>query len=122
MLYLTRAGQFTFCTLFSVILLVGCKPPTNNEIGAKVLSTDLKVGSNTLEIETNPNLKDETLQLEANMNMTGHGSPTGVAKRVSAGRYQLEGFEFNMAGDWILSVEAEEDGKVKKADVPIVVK
>ena len=122
MLYLTRAGQFTLCTLFSVVLLVGCKPPTNNEIGARVLSTDLKVGSNTLEIETNADLKDETLQLEANMNMTGHGSPTGVAKRVSKGRYQLEGFKFNMAGDWILSMEVEEDGKVKKADVPILVK
>jgi len=117
----TRVAQAAFLAVLFALCLTACKPPTPNDIGAKVTGSALKVGPNTLEIETDPALEAETLALEGNMNMTGHGSPTGVAKRVSAGKYRAQGFDFNMAGDWVLSIQADVNGKVKKADVPVLV-
>jgi len=116
-----RAGPFALLAVLFALTLSACKPPTPNDIGAKVTSSALKVGPNTLEIETDPALEAPTLALEGNMNMTGHGSPTGVAKRVSAGKYRAQNFNFNMAGDWVLSIQADVNGKLKKADVPILV-
>ena len=116
-----RGPQTAFLAVLLALGLTACKPPTPNDIGAKVMGSALKVGPNTLEIETDPALEAETLSLEGNMNMTGHGSPTGTAKRVSAGKYTAQGFNFNMAGDWILSIQADVNGKVKKADVPVLV-
>ena len=116
-----RRPQTVFLTVLFSLGMTACKPPTPNDIGAKVTSSALKVGPNTLEIETDPALEADTLSLEGNMNMTGHDSPTGVAKRVSAGKYRAQGFDFNMAGDWVLSIQAKVNGKVKKADVPVLV-
>ena len=118
---LAQKAKSVFLAVLVALSLTACKPPTPNDIGAKVTSSALKVGPNTLEIETDPALEAETLALEGNMNMTGHGSPTGVAQRVSAGKYRTQNFEFNMAGDWVLSIQANLNGKVKKADVPVLV-
>jgi len=119
--HLARGPQAAFLAVLVALSLTACKPPTPNDIGAKVTGSALKVGLNTLEIETDPALEADTLSLEGNMNMTGHGSPTGVAKRVSAGKYRAQSFDFNMAGDWVLSIQATVNGKVKRADVPVLV-
>ena len=119
-----------FVTL--LLLLLSCSAPTQETTqGVQDASQSSYDGSGTAvrtELEGEPALGPATVNIYvlkdnggvsgATVEVTGDMTHAGMvpviaeAKEVGAGLYQTDGFEFTMAGDWILTAEvAYPDGE-----------
>ncbi|NNC87454.1 MAG: hypothetical protein HKN82_03215 [Akkermansiaceae bacterium] len=61
-----------------------------------------------------------TVKVDADMPAHRHGMNTQpeVAGK-EAGRYQVDGMLFHMAGEWVIMVDVTRDGKTERASVPV---
>jgi hypothetical protein len=108
--------------LFGAVLgLMSCKPPGTSEIQVQAIGP-FKVGSHAIDFKVSSPLSTARLDLEGNMNMSGMKPAFGSARLISEGLYRSENLVFDMAGDWILTVKANEKGKVLTSQLPILVK
>ncbi len=56
-------------------------------------------------LENNEGVSGATVEVTGDMTHAGMAPVTATAKEVGAGLYETEGFEFTMAGDWLLTSE-----------------
>lgn len=59
-----------------------------------------------LEYQNKP-LENAVVTVRGDMTHAGMSPVQEIAKNAGKGRYVLEGFGFNMAGDWVLSISAK---------------
>lgn len=101
-------------------ILFGCKPASPHDFDVIITPNTLYVGAQNLDLKLNPDPKTPELKVVGNMNHAGMQPVTGIAKRQSDGRYVLSKFNFNMAGDWILSISADTE-PVQSSDISLTV-
>ncbi|MBB6097047.1 hypothetical protein HNR42_000461 [Deinobacterium chartae] len=111
--------------LSATLTLVACRPPqSSGELSLK-LDTTPQVGRQTLTVEITRGgrpLEGAQVSLEGNMNHAGMLPVTARAEELGGGRYQARNFDFNMAGDWIISATAEKDGETLSGWAPLVIR
>ncbi len=56
-------------------------------------------------LENNNGVSGATVEITGDMTHAGMAPVSATAKEVGAGLYETEGFEFTMAGDWILTAD-----------------
>ena len=56
-------------------------------------------------LKDNEGVSGATVEVTGDMTHAGMAPVTATAKEVGAGLYETEGFEFTMAGDWLLTSE-----------------
>jgi hypothetical protein len=105
----------------AALFLMSCKPSGPQDIKIQAVG-NFKVGSQNIDFVVTSPLTDETLELEGNMNMGGMKPAFGLARRIGDGLYRANNFSFDMAGDWILTVKALEQGKTITSQIAILVK
>ncbi len=107
--------------LGTALFLMSCKPSGPQEIKIHAVG-NFKVGSQNIDFVVDSPLTDTTLELEGNMSMSGMKPAFGVARRIGDGLYRADNFSFDMAGDWILTVKALEQGKTLISQIAVLVK
>lgn len=105
----------------TALFLMSCKPSGPQDIKIQTVGS-FKVGTQNIDFIVNSPLTDTTLELEGNMNMGGMKPAFGVARRIGNGLYRADNFSFDMAGDWILTVKALEQGKTLTSQIAVLVK
>jgi len=117
-------------------LLVGCRPPgegAQNASGGAAqgitvrteLASEPAVGPaevNVYVLRDNAAVSGAEVVVTGDMTHAGMEPVTAPAPEVETGLYRTEGFEFNMAGDWLLTTEVTlPDGTEVTDEVPVTV-
>ncbi len=111
-----------------VLLLGACRPPTAESdlnVTLSATPTPLQVGPADLTLrlsEGGQPLSGAKVRLEGNMTHPGMAPVRADATSLGGGGYRVRDFDLNMAGDWVLTVQASQDGKVRSADLPVTVR
>ncbi len=106
------------------LLLTACPPPDsrgNSGVGKEVegitittkLQDELSVGGSTIEIFITQNdepLSGAQVTVTGDMTHAGMSPVIATATEQEKGLYLTEGFEFTMAGDWIVTTEVKLPG------------
>lgn len=118
-----------------LVLLAACRPPEGRTQGA-ANSSGVRV---SLELPQAPAVGPATVRVyllspdnqgvaEATVTVTGTMTHAGMepvvaeATPTESGVYETEGFEFDMAGDWLLEAEVTlTDGGTARAERPVTV-
>lgn len=120
-----------FPILIFLLLLASCGAPSEGNAQDSAQASGSEGGSGTAvraELEGEPALGDAkvlvyvlkdnegvsgaTVEVTGDMTHAGMSPVVAEAKEVGAGLYETEGFEFTMAGDWILTADvAYPDGE-----------
>ncbi|NJK45296.1 MAG: FixH family protein [Pleurocapsa sp. SU_196_0] len=114
-------------TLFLLLTctLMGCAPPTYSDFTATLLNpAPLHVGRRTLEfrlVQREATLEAETVKIEGQMTHAGMGTVFDTARRVKPGVYRAEGFDLNMAGDWVLELSLERGQRTERGELRLSV-
>ena len=100
-----------------LVALAACRPPADRTSGSGTVSGDVtvelltrpaRVGPAAIEVRVR---RDDAPASGASVRVTGDMTHAGMvpivaeAPEVEAGRYRSDGFAFDMAGDWILTVD-----------------
>ena len=110
------------------LLLSSCRPPSAaSDLGVKLSAAPdpLQVGRADLTLRLSENgqpLNGAKVSVEGNMTHPGMAPVRADAASLGKGVYRVPDFDFNMAGDWVLTVEANRGGKVRSTDVPVTVR
>ena len=108
--------------LVLLVLLAACAPQNANQLTVTLAPSRYSVGRRDLLLDVQRDGKPfETrfLTLEGNMTHAGMGTVSGSAVPLGGGRYRVSNFDFNMSGDWILTVSARENGKTLTGEVKL---
>jgi len=115
-------------TLLATSLLLACRgdgrPTSDFEIDLSVSPTPPAVGPARLGLTIlDPDgveVPGLTVEVEGTMTHAGMAPVLARAPEVSAGRYVVPAFDFNMAGDWVIIVRARHpDGRVGYREFPM---
>lgn len=115
---LRRAAVLALC-----VALTACRAPgaRDFEVRLGTRPDPARVGTTRLELWL-PDVSAAAVRVEGNMTHTGMAPVVAQAVPAGRGRYVVNAFDFNMAGDWVLTVTARTgDGQNLTADVPVVV-
>ena len=118
-----------------LVLLAACRPPEGNSQGAGNVSgvrvsIELPqapaVGPATVRVYLlgldNEAVNDATVTITGTMTHAGMEPVIAEAVPTANGIYETEAFVFDMAGDWILTAEAElRDGSAAQGERPVTV-
>lgn len=118
-----------------LVLLAACRPPEGSPQGAGDggslrVSLELPgapaVGPATVRVyllsPDNQGVTDATVTVTGTMTHAGMEPVIAEAAPTEGGIYETESFAFDMAGDWILTAEAElADGSTARAERPVTV-
>jgi YtkA-like len=100
--------------LLLLIGLIACAPPTQNDLDVQLEVSTRRVGLRpvmmTIQYQNKP-LENAQVFVRGDMTHAGMVPVRGDAIERGAGRYELEQFNFNMAGDWVLTVTAKQNDK-----------
>ena len=108
-----------------LLLLLGCDAPSEGSAQAQnasqgsdgsstptAIRTELEgepaLGPAKIRVyvlENNEGVSGATVEVTGDMTHAGMAPVTATAKEVGAGLYETEGFEFTMAGDWLVTSE-----------------
>ena len=108
--------------LVLLTLLIACAPQNANQLSVTLAPGQYSVGQrDVLFIVQRDGKPFETrvLTIEGNMTHAGMGTVSGSAMPLGGGRYRVKNFDFNMSGDWILTVSATENGKTLMGEVKL---
>ena len=103
-------------------LLAACAPQSANQLSVTLAPSRYSVGQRDLLLEVQRDGKPfetQTLSVEGNMTHAGMGTVRGSAVSLGGGRYRVKNFDFNMSGDWILTVSAVEASKTLTGEVKL---
>lgn len=117
-------------TVLTLVLVAGgCRPPGERgsdgpyQVTVHLSEASQRVGPATIEVEL---LHDGAPADGARVRVTGDMTHAGMvpviddAVPLGGGRYRTRAFVFDMAGDWILTVDATfADGTRRQASVPV---
>ena len=100
-----------------LVAVVGCRPPADRtstgatatgDVSVELLTRPARVGPAAIEVRVR---RDDAPASGATVRITGDMTHAGMvpvladAPEVEAGTYRSDGFAFDMAGDWILTVD-----------------
>lgn len=89
---------------------MACAPPKENDLTVRLEIANPRVGKVPvvlwLEYQNKP-LEKAVVTVRGDMTHAGMSPVLATAQDTGKGRYILEGFGFNMAGDWVLSISAK---------------
>ena len=108
--------------LVLLMLLAACAPQNANDLTVTLEPSVFSVGRRDLLITVQRGDKPfetQNLAIEGNMTHAGMGTVSGSAVALGGGRYRVKNFDFNMSGDWILTVSATENGKTLTGEVKL---
>lgn len=108
--------------LMLLTLLAACAPQNANGLTVTLAPSRYSVGQRDVVVKVQRDgqpFETPTLSIEGNMTHAGMGTVTGSAAPLGGGRYRIKNFDFNMSGDWILTVSATENGKTLTGEVKL---
>jgi YtkA-like len=100
-----------------ILVLVACKPPDPNAMQVKLETTIPPSGIGktslvfTLEHEGKP-VTGARVSVENTMTHAGMIPVTRPAQEIGNGQYQVQQLEFQMAGDYVLTMTAKKEGRI----------
>ncbi|NJK43283.1 MAG: FixH family protein [Pleurocapsa sp. SU_196_0] len=107
------------------LLFVACVPPTQNQLGVTLEPFTQTIGRRGIVLNITRDgkpLTEASVSIEGNMTHAGMGVVRDTATELEAGRYRITAFDFNMSGDWILTVTAKTDEETLTGEVRLEVK
>ena len=108
--------------LLLLAMLISCAPQHANGLTVTLAPSRYSVGQRDVLLEVQRDGKPfetQTLSIEGNMTHAGMGTVSGSAVTLGGGRYRVKNFDFNMSGDWIMTVSATENGKILTGEVKL---
>jgi hypothetical protein len=97
-----------------MIVLVACAPQAKNDLNVQLEVPDRRVGLRPVTMTIlYQNKPLENVQVSVRGDMTHAGMAPVLAEAIErgAGQYKVERFNFNMAGDWVLTITAKQNDK-----------
>lgn len=118
-------------TMLLALVLVACDPPTEGDadprrpIAVALVESEARVGPATVEVcpqlDGAP-VEGATVRVVGDMTHAGMVPVVADAVAVGGGVYRTTGFLFDMAGDWVLSVDVTyPDGTERSASLTVSV-
>jgi hypothetical protein len=114
--------------LFLILLLAftACAPKNSSklEVTLELSPSTPRIGKTdiVLKLERDKQLLTGwTVSVEGNMTHAGMGTVDGTVTELGGGKYQVKNFDFNMSGDWVLTVTAKKDNETLTNDVKLEV-
>lgn len=108
--------------LVLLTLLISCAPQNANQLSVTLEPSRSSVGRRDLVVKVQRDGKPfetQSLSIEGNMTHAGMGTVSSSAVPLGGGRYGVKNFDFNMSGDWILTVSAVENKKTLIGEVKL---
>ncbi len=108
--------------LVLLALLAACAPGNADDLTVTLAPGQYSVGRRDVLITVKRDGKPfetQSLDIEGNMTHAGMGTVSGSAAPLGGGRYRVKNFDFNMSGDWILTVSAIDNGKTLTGEVKL---
>ncbi len=100
--------------LLLLTALVACAPQAKNDLDVQLEFNNRRVGVRpvvmTIQYQNKP-LEGAQVSVRGDMTHAGMVPVRGEAVERGAGRYELTAFNFNMAGDWVLTFTAKQNEK-----------
>ncbi len=113
--------------LFLILLaFTACAPKTASKLDVtlEMNPTTPRVGKANIVLKLmreKQNLAGWNVTVEGNMTHAGMGSVEGTMTELGAGKYQVKNFDFNMSGDWVLTITAKKDNETLTNDLKLEV-
>ncbi len=114
--------------LFLIILIfcTACAPKSSSKLDVTLELSPSKprIGKTdiVLKLERDQKiLEGWNVSVEGNMTHAGMGTVDGTVTELGAGKYQVKNFDFNMSGDWVLTVTAKKDNETLSNDIKLEV-
>jgi uncharacterized protein (DUF2141 family) len=111
--------------LLALLLFTACAPQNKNQLAVTLEQPTQTVGKRDLILNVTQDgkpLEVAQLNIEGNMTHAGMGTVTDTAQSLGNGRYAVRAFDFNMSGDWVLTVTAVKDAKTLTGELQLGVK
>jgi uncharacterized protein (DUF2141 family) len=109
----------------ALALFVACAPQSNNQLEVKLEPLTQQVGKRNLALaitRDGKGLEGASVNVEGTMTHAGMGVVRATAVECDPGVYCVNAFDFNMSGDWILTVTAKAGGETLTGEVRLGVK
>ena len=112
-----RVVTFLFPLFSFIFILTACKPPDPNAMRVKLETTipPSGIGKTSLifklEKDDQPITK-AIVSVENTMTHAGMIPVTRPAQEIGDGKYQVQQLEFQMAGDYVLTMTAKKEGRI----------
>ena len=110
--------------LVLALLLAACQPKTGSPLEAEVRFTPERptVGKAEICIEVDPRLELTKVEVVGDMTHAGMIPVEAEAHPAGPGLWRVEDFDFNMRGDWVLTITAyDKEGKKYTKEVRLTV-
>jgi len=110
--------------LLVLVLLSACRPETGEPLEAEVrfVPEHPTVGKAEVRIEVDPGLELVRVEVVGDMTHAGMIPVEAEAHPAGPGLWRVEDFDFNMRGDWVLTITAyDEKGKKYVKEVRLTV-
>jgi hypothetical protein len=109
------------CVLL-ILVLVACKPPDPNAMQVKLetIIPPSGIGKTSLVFKLEKDDKpvtSATVSVENTMTHAGMIPVTRPAQEIGDGKYQVQQLEFQMAGDYVLTMTAKKEGRILTGEV-----
>jgi YtkA-like len=120
----SRAMKFVPIILVALLVsvLTACKPPDPNAMQVKLETTipPSGIGKTSLVFKLEKDDKPvtgATVSVENTMTHAGMIPITRPAQEIADGKYQVQQLEFQMAGDYVLTMTAKKEGRILTGEV-----
>jgi YtkA-like len=114
--------------LFLILLLTftACAPKSSSKLDVtlELSPSSPRIGKTNIVLKLERDqkiLEGWNVSVEGNMTHAGMGTVDGTVTEIGAGKYQVKNFDFNMSGDWVLTVTAKKDSETLTNDVKLEV-
>jgi YtkA-like len=116
----SRAMKFVLVIFVS--LFTACKPPDPNAMQVKLETTipPSGIGKTSLVFKLEKDgepVTGATVGVENTMTHAGMIPVTRPAQEIGNGKYQVQQLEFQMAGDYVLTMTAKKEGRILTGEV-----
>ncbi|WP_180969965.1 FixH family protein [Deinococcus planocerae] len=104
------------------LTLGACRAPAARDVDVRLTTRPdpARVGPTRLDLTLG--MPVTSVRVEGNMTHAGMAPVRAQAMPAGNGRYVVDAFDFNMAGDWVVTVTARAgDGRTLTTDVPLTV-
>ena len=112
--------------LILLLAFTACAPKSSSKLDVtlEINPSTPRIGKADIVLKLMRDKQDLTgwnVAVEGNMTHAGMGTVDGTVTELGAGKYQVKNFDFNMSGDWVLTVTAKKDNETLSNDVKLEV-
>ena len=113
----SRVVTFLFSLFSFIFILTACKPSDPNAMQVKLETTipPSGIGKTSLVFRLEKGdqpISNAIVSVENTMTHAGMIPVTRPAQEIGDGKYQVQQLEFQMAGDYVLTMTAKKDGRI----------